>query len=350
MTIPIDRNPNPTIDAQAVEQGKLSNVHSDHMFIAEYAQGEWRKARIQAFRPIPMSPLALGLHYAQIVFEGMKAYRQTSGAVAVFRMEKHHERFNKSLIRMCMPTVPYELFSQAINQLLQTDLEWVPPGPDAAYYLRPFMVATEERMGLHESNEFMFMVVGGPFKPIYKRPLKVKVEQTYSRAASGGVGAAKCAGNYAGAMFPTRLAHEQGFDQVIWTDSVNHSRVEEAGTMNLAFVIDGKIVTPALTDTILDGVTRVSVLHVAAELGYQVEEREVKVEEIRAGVRNGSVSEAFGMGTAASVASIGSIAFGDEIIDLPDTEFTAATRIKKTLNAVRYGDSPDANNWMYTVE
>ncbi|NQW30713.1 MAG: branched-chain amino acid aminotransferase [Ignavibacteria bacterium] len=350
MTIPIDRNPNPNVDALAVEAGKVSNVHSDHMFIAEYAQGEWRKARVQAFRPIPLSPLALGLHYAQIVFEGMKAYRQVSGEVAVFRMERHHDRFNKSLVRMCMPTVSYELYSEAIRELLKTDKDWVPPGPEAAFYLRPFMIATEERMGLHESREFMFMVVGGPFKPIYTRPLKVKVEVEFSRAASGGVGAAKCAGNYAGAMYPTRLAHEQGFDQVIWTDSVNHTRVEESGTMNLGFVINGKVVTPALTDTILDGVTRISILQIAADLGYDVEERVITVQEILEGVRDGSVSEAFGMGTAASVAPIGMIAFGDEQIELSDTNQTVASQIKRQLNGIRYGELADPREWMYRIE
>lgn len=349
MTIPIDRSAAPRLDVAAVASHKLTNVPADHMFIAEYAHGEWRKERIQPYRPIPLAPLALGLHYAQSVFEGMKAYRLEDDRVAVFRTEKHHQRFNKSLVRMCMPEVPYALFADAIHTLVSLDREWVPPGPDSAYYIRPFVFATEERMGLKSSDEFLFMVVGGPFRPLYQKPLRVRVEREYTRAAHGGTGYAKCAGNYAAAMYPTRLAQQEGYDQVIWTDARDHAFVEESGTMNLAFMINGALVTPPISDTILDGVTRDSVLAIARELGITVEERPVAVEDVRAGILDGSVTEAFGIGTAASVAPIGTIGIDGEDLTIEVTPDATMFRLKTALNNIRYGHAPDERGWMHIV-
>ena len=350
MSLPIDRSLSPRLDATAVASHKLTNLPADHMFIAEYAHGEWRKARIQPYRPIPMSPLALGMHYAQIVFEGMKAYRMAGDSIGVFRTDRHHERFNRSLVRMCMPEISQELFTDAIHTLVDLDRDWVPPGPDAAYYIRPFMIASEERMGLKAADEFLFMVVGGPFRPLYQKPLRVKVEREFSRAAHGGTGYAKCAGNYAAAMYPTKLAQEAGFDQVIWTDARDHAFVEESGTMNLAFVIDGKVVTPALSDTILDGVTRNSLLTIARDLGIEVEERPVSVEELHAGLLSGSITEAFGVGTAASVAPIGVINIDGEDLALTVSPDKTMFRLKQELNDIRYGVVPDQRGWMNIVD
>lgn len=350
MSLPIDRSLSPRIDASAVASHKLTNIPADHMFIAEFAHGEWRKARIQPYRPIPMSPLALGMHYAQIVFEGMKAYRMAQDAIGVFRTERHHERFNRSLARMCMPEVPLELFRDAIHTLVDLDRNWVPPGPDAAYYIRPFMIASEERMGLKAADEFLFMVVGGPFRPLYQKPLRVKVERVYTRAAHGGTGFAKCAGNYAAAMYPTKLAQEAGFDQVIWTDARDHAFVEESGTMNLAFIINGAVVTPALSDTILDGVTRNSLLTIARDMGLAVEERPVSVEELRAGLLNGTITEAFGVGTAASVAPIGIINIDGEDLALNVSPEKTMFTLKQHLNDIRYGLLPDERGWMNIVD
>lgn len=350
MALPIDLTSTPRLDAAAVADGKLTNVHSDHMFIAEYSNGEWRKARIQPYRAIPMAPLALGLHYAQLVFEGMKAYKYTDGGYGVFRTVKHHDRFNKSLERMFMPQVPYELFEDAVHTLVSVDHQWVPNGPDSAYYLRPFMVASEERMGLKPADEFLFMVVGGPFRPLYGKHLRVKVERHFTRAAHGGTGSAKCAGNYGGAMYPTHLAKQEGFDQVIWTDAREHSLIEEAGTMNVGFVIDGKIVTPALTDTILDGVTRHSMLQIARDLGYEVHERSISVEEVRLGLISGHVTEAFGFGTAASVAPIGAIGIDSEVFELDVREDATMFALKTELNKIRFGEIEDRHNWMHELE
>lgn len=351
MTLPIDRATTPRLDADAVADGSLTNVPGDHLFIAEFDdESGWRPGRIQPYGPIPMPPLALGLHYAQLVFEGMKAYRWEDDRVAVFRTKKHHQRFNRSLVRMCMPEIPYETFSNAIHTLVDLDREWVPSDESAAYYIRPFMVASEERMGLKASDEFLFMVVGGPFRPLYTRPLRVKVEMKYSRAAPGGTGAAKCAGNYAGAMYPTKLAQQEGFDQVIWTDAITHSYVEESGTMNLAFFINGVLVTPALTDTILDGVTRESVLTLANDLGMKVEERPVSVAEVMKGLKDGLLTEAFGIGTAASIAPIGSINCEGEEFTLGIDPSNEMFKLKVALDGIRLGKTEDKHGWMTVVD
>jgi len=354
MSLPIDRTTSSRIDATAIAEGRLTNVPSDHMFIAEYSNGEWRKQRIQPYRAIPLAPFALGLHYAQSVFEGMKAYRLENDSVAVFRMKPHHNRFNRSLDRMLMPQVPEELFRDAITTLLDLDREWVPEGPDGAFYIRPFVFASEEKMGLKPSDEFLFIVIGGPFRPLYSKPLRVKVERTYTRATPGGTGYAKCAGNYAAAMLPTKLAKDEGYDQVIWTDAVNHSRVEESGTMNIACIekLNGKrvLITPALTDTILDGITRDSVLHLARENGIDVEEREISVDALGKGLADGTITEVFGIGTAASVAPVGCVAIDGTEYNLNVDGTQLMFDLKNKLDAIRYGKTSDRYEWMSIVD
>jgi branched-chain amino acid aminotransferase len=349
MSLPIDRTTTPRLDAAAIAANKLSNIHSDHMFIAEYAHGEWRKARIQPYRPIPMAPFALGLHYAQSVFEGMKAYRQDDGGVSVFRTPRHHARFVRSCERMCMPAVPLDLFSEAVHTLVAIDAGWVPPGPESAYYLRPFMFATEERMGLKIADEYLFMVLGGPFRPVFTKPLAIKVERQYVRAATGGTGSAKCAGNYAAAMYPTKIAKDEGFDQILWTDAASHSFVEESGAMNVMFVIDGVVTTPPLTDTILDGVTRSSVLQLCADLGLPAAERQITVDEVVAGIGSGLVSEAFGVGTAAAIAPIATIGVDGQRFDLAQAPGPVAIKIRTALDGIRHGQLPDTHGWMHPV-
>ena len=354
MSLPIDRTTTSRVDATAVSDGRLTNVPSDHMFIAEYSNGEWRKSRIQPYRAIPMAPFALGLHYAQAVFEGMKAYRFDDDRVAVFRVGSHFARFNRSLTRMLMPQVPEQLFEDAIHKLVDLDREWVPKGPDGAYYIRPLVFASEEKMGLKPADEFLFIVVGGPFRPLYTKPLRVKVERTFTRASQGGTGFAKCAGNYAAAMLPTQMAKDEGFDQVIWTDAGNHSRVEESGTMNIAHIDISSgtptLVTPALTDTILDGITRDSILTIARRDGMNVVEHEVRVEDLRNGLAAGHITELFGIGTAASVAPIGSVSIDGEEFKLNIDGTQHMFTLKKSLDAIRYGQSNDTHEWMSIVD
>jgi branched-chain amino acid aminotransferase len=280
----------------------------------------------------------------------MKAYRFVDDRVGVFRTDRHHERLSKSLQRMCMPDIPFDLFENAIMTLVDTDREWVPNGPDGAFYLRPLIWASEEHVGLKPAEQFMFLLLGAPFRPIFRGPLRVKVEREFVRAAPGGVGSAKCAGNYAAAMYPTKMARDAGFDQVLWTDAHTHSQIEESGAMNVMFVIDGVVVTPPLSDTILDGVTRESILTLASDGGWKTEERNVSVDELVEGIASGRVTEAFGVGTAAVVAPIGT--FGIDGVDhqLNATDASIAADLKTRLNDIRYGRDEDRYGWMSVVE
>lgn len=318
---------------------------TDHMFIAEYANGEWNNSRIVPFENLSMSPIALCLHYGQTVFEGMKAFRMVDGTTNLFRVDKHYDRFCKSLERMCMPNVPEKLFHEAMRQIVQLDAGWIPDDKDGSLYIRPFMIASEQRLGVKISDEYLFMIVCTPAYQYYAKPLRVKVEEQYSRAAFGGTGFAKCGGNYGGAYYPARKAQEAGYDQVMWTDSRRHEYIEESGTMNLMFYMDGVLVTPPLGGTILDGVTRDSLLTIAEDMGIPVAERPVTHREIKDALEKGKRVEAFGSGTAAVVAPI-------EVIGIAGTDYNCyigddslAHKLKDALDAVRHGNTADKYNW-----
>jgi branched-chain amino acid aminotransferase len=322
---------------------------TEHMFIAEYKNGQWQNARITAFADLTMSPFALCLHYGQTVFEGMKAFMMQDSRINIFRPGKHYDRFSKSLQRMCMPIVPEGLFTEALHQLVQLDSAWVPEEEDGALYLRPFMIASEERLGIKAAEEYLFMIVCSPAFQYYTQPLKVKVETEFIRAAEGGTGAAKCGGNYGGALYPTQLAREQGYDQVIWTDAKNHEYIEESGTMNLMFVIDGVVTTPPLSGTTLDGVTRNSLLTIAEQTGLTVDVRPIRYREILSALESGKRVEAFGAGTAAVIAPIKTIAMDGKEYDCYIEEDAVMYRLKNELFRIRRGLSEDKNNWNYII-
>ncbi len=333
-------------DTKAIPFGK---VPTEHMFIAEYSNGQWSNARVTPFQNLVLSPMALCLHYGQTVFEGMKAFAMKDGRINVFRMDKHYQRFTRSLERMCMPAVPKKLFTQAIHQLISLDADWVPTDEDGSLYIRPFMIASEDRIGVKVSDEYLFMVVCSPAFLYYTQPLKVKVETEYVRAAEGGTGATKCGGNYGGAFFPTSKARAEGYDQVLWTDSKTHELIEESGTMNAMFFIDGKLVTPALSGSILDGVTRDSIITIAREKGIVVEERQINYRELVAAFESGKRVEAFGAGTAAVVAPIATIA-------IDGTEYSCYTgadanmyKIREYLYQIRKGVVADTHGWNYII-
>lgn len=322
---------------------------TEHMFVASYKNGQWQNARITPFADMTMSPLALCLHYGQTVFEGMKAFLMQDGRATIFRPDKHYERFTKSLKRMCMPEVPRGLFLEALHQLVQLDSAWIPAEEDGSLYLRPFMIASEERLGVKVSDEYLFMIVATPAYQYYAEPIKVKVETQYIRAAEGGTGATKCGGNYGGAFYPTQLAREQGYDQVIWTDAKNHEYIEESGTMNLMFVIDGAIITPSLSGTTLDGVTRDSLLAIAEQKGIQTDARPLRYREIQEALESGKRVEAFGAGTAAVIAPIKSIAMEGREYDCYLGEDALMYQLKNELFRIRRGLAPDRNNWNYII-
>jgi len=327
----------------------FGQIPTEHMFIAEYKNGEWHNTRIVPYQNLVLSPMTLALHYGQTVFEGMKAFAMKDGAVNIFRVNKHYERFSKSLVRMCMPAVPRELFTEALHQLVQLDSKWVPEEADGALYIRPFMIATEDRIGVKISDEYLFMIVCSPAYQYYAKPLKVKIETTYVRAADGGTGAAKCGGNYGGAFYPTQLAREAGYDQVLWTDSIHHEFIEESGTMNAMFYINNVLITPALSGTILDGVTRDSLLTIAKEHGMQIEERQISYRELIRNFEDGVRVEAFGAGTAAVIAPIATIAIGHKEYNCYTEPDAVMYKLQKALYDIRKGNTEDIHDWNYII-
>ena len=340
------------VDFNHLEFGKYT---SDHMLVADFFHGEWSSPQIVPFANLSMSPTALALHYGQTVFEGMKAFRMSAGLggkdgrVNIFRIDKHFERFNRSLKRMCMAEIPYEIFEEGMMQLVALDKNWVPGQEGSSLYIRPFMYASEARFGVKPSDEYRFIIFTGPVGQLFSRPVKMKVEREYIRAAKGGTGSAKCGGNYGGVMYPTKLAREEGYDNVIWTDARDHNYIEESGAMNLMFVIDGKLLTPPNSDSILDGVTKDSLLTIARDMGVEMEERAISVNEIRDAFKKGNITEAYCVGTAAVASPIEIIGIDGENYQIPVNENGIVSKLKKKLDAIRYGTEEDIYKWNFVV-
>jgi branched-chain amino acid aminotransferase len=328
----------------------FGKVFSDHMFLADYDNGEWSNLRVLPYGPIPMSPAISALHYGQAIFEGMKAYRQSNGKISVFRPEKNWERFNKSAYRMAMPAIPQDIFMQGIAALLEIDEKWIPSQDGYSLYIRPVMYATDPYLGVRASDSYTFALLTTPTGLYYSKALRVKIETEYTRADDGGVGFAKTAGNYARSLFPFAEAMKDGFDQLIWTDAASHEYIEEAGTANLIFVINGKLVTPSVRSTVLDGVTRDTLIHLAKQAGIEVEERRVSVKEVIEGIESGALTDAFAAGTAATVTPIGEIGYLGKLYTLPDPSTRVVSAgIAKTLNDIRYGLIPDEFGWNWVI-
>jgi branched-chain amino acid aminotransferase len=349
-----------TISVQRTQQSRLQEIDftnlgfgnhiSDHMFLADYADGKWGSGAVVPYGPLPMTPAILSLHYGQAVFEGMKAFRMSDGQITIFRPQRHSKRLNQSLERMCMPSIPEDYFTEALKAVIKTDEKWIPTSEGSALYLRPVVFASESRLGVKISDEYKFVILTSPVGPYFTKPVRVKVEETYVRAAEGGTGFAKCAGNYGGAFYPTQLARQQGFDQVLWTDARDHQYIDESGAMNVMFVLNGKLVTPKLTSSLLDGVTRDSILTLANGLGMEKEERKVSVAELKEGFEKGTLTEAFGVGTAAVVSTIAVINIHGKDYTLPeDRPISFQQRVKKKLNDIRMGTEPDVYGWNYIV-
>ena len=331
------------VDFSKLEFGKYI---ADHMLVCDYAAGEWQQPMIVPFANLSLNPATLALHYGQTVFEGMKAFRMDDGRINIFRIEKHYDRFVKSLDRMCMAAPSKEVFTDGLLKLIELDKGWVPGQPGAALYLRPFVYASEAKFGVKISEQFRFIIFTGPVPELYAKPISVKVETNYIRAAKGGTGFAKCGGNYGGAYYPTKLAREQGYDQVLWTDSKENRFIEESGMMNVMFVINDVLVTPPLSDSILDGVTRDSLLTLATSFGYETEERQISIDELEKAFHSGTISEAFGAGTAAVVAPIQTIHINGIDYHLPGYNNESLLRkIKQRLENIRTGLEEDVHGW-----
>jgi branched-chain amino acid aminotransferase len=328
----------------------FGKTFSDHMFVADYADGEWKNFQIVPYGEIGLSPAISSLHYGQSFFEGIKAYKHEDGQVTIFRPDKNAIRFNKSAERLCMPTLPEEIFIQSIAAVVDIDRDWVPGKANHALYIRPFMFATDPFLGVAPSSTYKYMVLLCPVGPYFSKTLRVKIETFYTRSAEGGMGYAKSSGNYGGSMYPAKKATEEGFDQLIWTDAKDHQYIEEMGAANVMFVLDGTLITPSTRDTILDGVTRDTVLTLAREWGMPVEERRVSVAEIIEGAKTGKLQDAFGAGTAATIAAVGSISHNGEEYFLSDPKTREfSQKVLKELDNIKYGRAIDAHGWNFPV-
>ena len=335
------------VDFNNLEFGKYV---SDHMLLCDYMNGDWQTPHITPYANLSLSPSTLALHYGQTVFEGMKAFRMEDGRINIFRIDRHYDRFVRSLERMCMAVIPKDIFTDGLLKLVELDKAWVPAKAGHALYLRPFMIASEARFGVKISDEYRFIIFTGPVPSLYAEPIKVKVETEYIRAAKGGTGFAKCGGNYGAAYYPTRQARLEGYEQVLWTDGRDHEYIEESGMMNVMFVINGELVTAPLSDSILDGVTRDSLLTLANDMGYKTAERPISVTELEQAFANGTITEAFGAGTAAVVAPIQTISIKGVDHNLPTYKGQEIMyKLKDRLDQIRTGLTEDPYGWNFIV-
>lgn len=327
----------------------FGNDFTDYMFECDFKNGSWSNPTIKPFGNLSISPAAKVFHYGQAVFEGMKAYKDEQGKIWLFRPEDNFNRINKSSKRLAIPEFPKELFFEALESMLQLDKDWIKPGFGNSLYIRPFVIATECGISASPSNEYKFMIVCSPAHAYYTGDIKVVIAEYYSRSADGGVGAAKAAGNYAAQFYPTNLAKEKGFHQVIWTDANEHKYLEEAGTMNVFFRINDTLVTAPISDRILDGITRKSIIALAKRDGIAVEERRITIQELIEASKNDSLKEIFGAGTAAVISSISDFSHQQVVYYLPKITTSFAKMFKTKLMEIQYNKSEDTFGWRYAV-
>lgn len=324
----------------------FGTVFSDHMCLVEYRDGAWQKPVIQPYGKISFSPAISALHYGQAIFEGLKAFKNHDGEVRVFRPDRNASRLNKSARRMCMPEFPEDLFVEIVHQLVELDSAWVPKGEGEALYIRPHMFSTDEYVGVRPSDTYLMVFFSCPVSKYYTGEVKVRIEPQYTRAAKGGAGNAKAAGNYGAALFAATMAQKAGYNQMLWTDAQTHEYIEESGTMNVIFRKGNKLFTPAISDSILDGITRESVLQLAKDWGYEVEERKVSIKEVIDAIKAGELDEAFGAGTAATIAPIRVINYqGDDYSLRPFEEWEFAPKVSSYLDRLKRGLENDEHNW-----
>ena len=348
------------INITRVERSKLKDFtlqnlpfgkyFTDHMLEADYEDGEWKTVEIKPYQPLLLSPSVAALHYGQAIFEGVKAYKNQEGEAFIFRPFENFKRFNISAERMAMPQVPEEVFMEGMRQLVELDKNWIPEQEDHSLYIRPFMFSSDEVIGVRPSEKYKFMIILSPTGPYYNTPMRIYVEEKYVRAVPGGIGYAKAAGNYGGAMYATAEAKKKGYDQVLWTDAYEHKYVQECGTMNVFFIIGDTAITPDLeAGTILHGVTRDSTMTLLKELGFKVEEKPLSIDDIVNAYKSGLLYEVFGTGTAATISMIKELRYKDFTMNFDVDKWQIAPEIKKRLGAIKEGRVPDRYDWMYKV-
>ncbi len=336
-----------SVDFENLEFGK---IFTDHLFVCKYSNNSWGEGKIMPYDDFLVSPSARVFHYGQAIFEGMKCFRSNNDSLILFRPEENFNRFNKSSLRMAIPEISKKIFFEGLTELLKIDKDWVKKGDGNALYLRPFVFASEPSINASEAMEYTFMIICCPAKSYYgNQKIKVKIEEKYSRAAKGGVGYAKAAGNYAAQFYPTSIAKEEGYQQIIWTDSNNHKSIEEAGTMNLFFRIGNKLITSPTSDSILDGITRKSIIELAKKVNIDVEERVITVNEILESSKTGELKEIFGTGTAVVVLPIKAFGYQNNDYKLPDLDNSWSLMLKKKLMDIQYDKSDEYENWKLKI-
>jgi len=337
------------INAVDFENLAFGNVFTDHMLVCDFKEGQWQKPIIKPYEPFLIDPSAKVFHYGQAIFEGMKAYKDENEEVWLFRPDQNLDRFNKSAVRMAMPEVPEHIFIDGLKTIVDLEKNWVKKGLGNTLYIRPFMIAIGSGVIAQPSTQYRFMIILSPARAYYSGEVKVIIAEHYSRAANGGIGAAKAAGNYSAQFYPQKLAQEQGFQQIIWTDDATHTKLEEAGTMNVFFRINDTIFTAPVSERILDGVTRKSLIELAKREGIKVEERSVLVDELVAAAKDGSLKEIFGAGTAAVVSPIVGFQYKETYYELPKTEDSIALQLKEKLTKIQYKLAEDTFGWTVKI-
>jgi len=346
---------NSQIEIKHIEKSKIASVDfnnlpfgsvfSDHMLTCTFKDGKWQEPIIEPYAPISLDPSAKIFHYGQSIFEGMKAYKDTEGTTLLFRPLENYKRLNRSAERLVIPQIPEDTFMNGLKELLKLDEAWIPTNEGSSLYIRPFMFASGNGFHASPANEYKFMICTAPSGAYFAGEVKVLIEEKYARAANGGVGFAKAGGNYAAQFYPTQLAMEKGYNQVIWTDDNTHEYIEEAGAMNIFVRIDDTLITSPTSDRILDGVTRKSIIQLAKDLKINVEERKISVSEVVVAAQSGSLKEMFGTGTAAVISPISGFGYQEKDYDLPVLEKPFAALLKKTITDIQTNKSEDPYGW-----
>ena len=355
LNIRIEKTTCPKVKPADESKLGFAKIFSDHMFVMDYAEGKgWHDARVVPYAPFSLDPATVVLHYAQELFEGMKAYRTAEGKIQLFRPECNAQRFVDGCERMGIPPIPVDDFIDAVKALVKVDEEWVPHMDGTSLYIRPFVIATDVGLGVHASKNYIFCVIAAPSGAYYAEginPVKIYVEDEYIRAAPGLTGAVKCGGNYAASIKAGELAEKKGYSQVLWLDGVEKKYVEEVGAMNIMFKIDGKIYTAACTGTVLPGVTRRSIIELCRDWGYEVIEGKLAIADIMQAGREGKLEEVWGTGTAAVVSPVKELTWKDESVEISGGKIGELTqKLYDTLTGIQWGKLPDTKNWIVAVD
>lgn len=338
------------LNSMSFEDLPFGRYFTDHMLEADFEDGEWKNVEIKPYQPLLMSPSLAALHYGQAIFEGLKAYKNPEGEAQIFRPVDNFHRFNKSARRMEMAEVPEEIFIDGMKKLVSLDEKWIPAKPQHSLYIRPVMFSSDEMIGVKPSERYKFLILLSPTGPYYSAPMRIYVEEKYVRAAPGGVGFAKTAGNYAAAMHPTAEAKRQGYDQVLWMDANEHKYIQECGTMNVFFIIGNTAVTPDLeSGTILEGVTRDSVIQLLRDMNLHVREDKISIDEVVEAYKSGRLTEVFGTGTAATISMIRELKYRDFVMEFDTEKWKVAPVIKQQLSDIKQGLRADRYGWMVKV-